>query len=247
MHRSQTIRSELSPNQETRPSNRRRMRKSGFSVNRSLTWESAQKVRTTLLQAKTEIDNVLSEDRKEGQPILIVPKDHGVILIEKQHVMKALRDGLLRHLETRRLEQGINNHNYVNHNEINVPLEGFGWFEENSLVARIPRAIENAELITQTEGVSDLLQSVGAAALKPVIPKRISLCWYSASKDIDTASYHREEISRIVGEHFEASSLGSVTLGHLVVGDSYKNSGSLPIVYNSTINLRLLTQHDERS
>ena len=224
MRKGQTVRSELPSNRETRESIRVGLRKRAFGIYRPLSEESATTIRSTLVAALKEVAVQMIEDGVDP-PKVVIPEEHAVTYLEWTNVLKALKDGSLRNMEVRRLKTDVENLNYLNPNGVSIELSGLDWFgrNERKLAGRI--AVNSCtELTEQTEVIDEIFHTAGAPVLEAAVPHHVSLCRYRAPRNAGLAARHRAVISETVIEHFQASKIESLTLGHLVVGPSYSRS-----------------------
>lgn len=221
MRKGHRIRSDLTCNREARPSVRQRMHQSAFGLYRPLTEASTRQVHTVLTAALGEIGAHLQARSLEA-PRLDIPKEFGVTYLERGQMLKALKSGLVRALEVKRIQERIQTHNEHQHDEFDVTLDGFEWFGgSRRKLAGFIEPSEGREFTSEVAVISDYVSEAGAPTLEVVEPNHVSLCKYRVDRNNYLAHQHRAAIGSIVRRRFEEAGVESLALGPIMVGHGY--------------------------
>ncbi len=229
--RSGRIRGDLICNKEDRPSYKRRVGKEVFGIYRPLTDESESEIREVLRGAQKDITGFLGQTRKESAEVMIAD-DMGVTFVQRTHVRRALNLGLVaRGFELGRLVERFEHQRDTQPDSLEVPFGDFAWFGNRwsggryagrKLVGRLAVSEATSTLMDQSELVEDVLGAVHAAELNVERPDHVSFLRYGRSGDLlDLGAAHRNGVLDIVEDHFRAAGVTTLTLGELVVGNSY--------------------------
>jgi len=225
MRRCSIIRSDLPSNREDRMSYKRRSGQEAFGIYRPLTPESELQVRNVLAGAIPEIAKHLERYRfssAEAKPM----NEMGVTFLEKGKVQRALRKGWLRHgFEPHRMTSGLENHVSSFSPTVEVPLDNFGWVGRGNrkLSAWLDTTSDVFEELEQEkESVKEILTHANAPELEVYTPNHLTILQYGFIRDgQDLGARDQKVVRHIVRDHFIEHGVDTVSLGGLVVGDSY--------------------------
>ncbi len=212
---------------------RRRSSQEAFGIYRPLTVESEWQVRDVLEGAIPEIAAHLSKYRRSSA-VANAMYEMGVTFVEQNKVRKAMRSGLLqRGFEPHRMAQGMEYQVNRTRPTIEVPFEGFSWYGrgDRKLAARLSLDAESfEELAVQKESVRELLRRANAPELEVQTPDHVTILKYGSAYDGEQlGARDQRAVRHIVRDHFRESGIETLTLGGLVLGDSYSQPKQLSL------------------
>lgn len=225
------IRSELPANREDRINYKRRSGQESFGVYRPLTLESELQVRSVLAGAIPAIAQHLNRSRVSSADTNQM-QEMGVTFLERGKMERALRKGWLRHgFEPQRMKAGIEDHLNTFAPVVEVPLDGFGWVGRGNrkLSAWLDVGSDVFEELEQEkESVKELLTRANAPELEVYTPNHLTVLQYGFIRDgQDLGARDQKEVRRIVHNHFLESGVDTISLGSLVVGETYSQPKQL--------------------
>jgi len=203
------------------------VQREAFGIYRPLTEASAILLQGVLGQAHTDISAYLKGVYKRNPPKIKMQDELGVTFVARTMVRKSLALGLLqRGFELGRMTQKIENHAALQAADLEVPLHHLDWFGARSrrLVGCFGESEGLDELTEQGLAVQGVLSQVRGTGIKVHTPPDHVSMLRRIGGGSELSHRARSEVEYIVREHLETAGVESVTLGELVVGDSYTKS-----------------------
>jgi len=222
-HTNYRTRSRLPANQETRGSAVRRARETAFGLYLPLMTD----IEATVGIAAKEAAELLDVVRNGATADLRIRDDFGATFAHRQQVRGDIGNMLGRGFELPRMVAALQESPVaVGGEAITVPITGFEWSargEHRKLMAVFDeRDIAVAAIHFQAEAICSVLDGVRASEVEVGYPDHVSVAMYGHRRDgMNLSTDQRDMVASTFTDVFARHHIGSLTLGHLVVGSSY--------------------------
>ena len=218
------IRANLPANREEQHDYKKRVNTEAFGIYRPLTEESAEEVWEVLRSAKQTIKSYFGQYVTTTAE-LVMPVDMGVTFVMREKMRRAMKHGLLqRGFEAARTIDIIESSQPIEQVSLEVPLGAARWVStrERKLAIGFEESEATQELGEEAGVLQDMLTGLRAGELTVLEPDHVTLFKYGSARDgRDLGRDHKAIVGGILEEHFCAANVHAITLGRLVMGDSY--------------------------
>ncbi len=224
--------SDIPADRQRQPKFTNRANKQTFGIGCPLTPESNQQFVKVMTNAKPELENHLARVRgAERVAELVVPEAFGVIFVVENRVGHARRLGLLQSgFALARMVENIERHSQGDVSR-DIPIDGFGFYDKDRPRAMVARLASKDKDGVKVNGLQELMDAVPivrkllvlskANGLEVSDPDNVSVFDYGLPRDKKGLSGGQEDqVSEIVGRHFEQAGIDSLSVGGLVIGNS---------------------------
>jgi len=217
-------RANLPANREERSGYKQRVNREAFGIYRPLTDESSEQIWEVVGNAKKDIKSFFGSYVTTAAE-LVVPAEMGVTFVMREKMRRAMKHGLLqRGFETARTIDAIESAQPIEPVALEVPLGSTRWVggRERKLAFGFAESNATRELEQEAAALQGMLTALKAGELAVLEPDHVTLFKYGRARDgRDLSCAHKAIVGGILEEHFQDAGVTSVTLGRLVMGESY--------------------------